>query len=453
MATSLPTTETRRTILSELSQQAVNWSGAVGEIAFLEALWDLNKLPSHDQRFDTAVRDIRQHRINNHDWDDDWMYGDSRFDLLRCDGEQFLRFLCHMIHPVVRRDADEAEALLRFFNACLATDGLELAPADRLPTLDGRERVTYAARTKRRNATAIDLPRFTRLSEPAALEEHLNRIEAGIESDPALAIASSKELIESLCKQILGDFGQEYTDGDEVLDLYKKAASVLRINAESVPTSAKGSQSAQRTLKALVTTVQSLAELRNELGLGHGRSRRSPALSRHARLAATAARGVTEFVLETWHVRREREQPAPMASRAGQTEPGTQGPRLQKFREGDHVEHPTFGSGTIVKSTLTATDEELVVHFDKAGLKILSGTVAPLRTGRRPTSAGHAEPATHGSRVRKFHEGQQVEHPTFGTGTIVKSTLTATDEELVVRFEKVGLKILSGTVAPLKTGF
>lgn len=378
---SLPATETRQTILSELSQQAVDWSGAVGEIAFLEALWDLNKMPSLDHRFTSALRDIRQHRINNHDWDDDWIYADSRFDLLHCDGEQFLRFLCHMVHPVVRRDADEAETLLRFFNACLAKDGLELVPADRLPTLDGRARFTFAPRRKRKQV-ALDLPRFTQLSEPAALEEHLKRIEPGIEDDPALAIASSKELIESLCKQILDDFGQKYTNADDVLDLYKKTADVLRISAESVPTSAKGSQSAQRTLKSLVTTVHSLAELRNELGLGHGRQQPSAALSRHARLAATAARGVTEFVLETWHVRREREQPAPTLSATGQATPTSPGSRVKRFHEGERVAHPTFGAGTIVKSTFTATDEELLIRFDQAGLKILSGTVAPLKTNR-----------------------------------------------------------------------
>jgi hypothetical protein len=32
----------------------------------------------------------------------------------------------------------------------------------------------------------------------------------------------------------------------------------------------------------------------------------------------------------------------------------------------------------VIKSTLTRTDEELVVKFDRAGLKILSGTLAPL---------------------------------------------------------------------------
>ena len=53
-------------------------------------------------------------------------------------------------------------------------------------------------------------------------------------------------------------------------------------------------------------------------------------------------------------------------------------PPVQRFATGDRVTHPAFGSGTVVKSTLTRTDEELVVKFDKAGLKILSGLLAPL---------------------------------------------------------------------------
>ena len=53
-------------------------------------------------------------------------------------------------------------------------------------------------------------------------------------------------------------------------------------------------------------------------------------------------------------------------------------PPVQRFTIGDRVSHPAFGSGTVVKSTLTRTDEELVVKFDKAGLKILSGMLAPL---------------------------------------------------------------------------
>jgi len=74
-----------------------------------------------------------------------------------------------------------------------------------------------------------------------------------------------------------------------------------------VPASAKGSAAAQRVLQNLMTVVQGLAELRNELGLGHGRTAPSPAYARHARLAANAARTVVEFVLETWHDRESAE--------------------------------------------------------------------------------------------------------------------------------------------------
>src|SRR5487761_428716 len=53
-------------------------------------------------------------------------------------------------------------------------------------------------------------------------------------------------------------------------------------------------------------------------------------------------------------------------------------PPVQRFSSGDRVSHPAFGAGVVVKSTLTRTDEELVIKFDKVGLKILSGMIAPL---------------------------------------------------------------------------
>jgi DNA helicase-2/ATP-dependent DNA helicase PcrA len=53
-------------------------------------------------------------------------------------------------------------------------------------------------------------------------------------------------------------------------------------------------------------------------------------------------------------------------------------PPVQRYQEGDRVNHPKFGAGSVMKSTLTRTDEELVVRFDRAGVKILSGSIAPL---------------------------------------------------------------------------
>ncbi len=54
------------------------------------------------------------------------------------------------------------------------------------------------------------------------------------------------------------------------------------------------------------------------------------------------------------------------------------GPPRQRFRPGDVVEHAIFGPGVVMKSTLTRTDEELVVRFERSGVKIISGSLAPL---------------------------------------------------------------------------
>jgi hypothetical protein len=56
-------------------------------------------------------------------------------------------------------------------------------------------------------------------------------------------------------------------------------------------------------------------------------------------------------------------------------------PPVQRFAAGDRVTHPTFGSGTVLKSTLTRVDEELVVQFQRVGVKILSAGLAPLQKG------------------------------------------------------------------------
>jgi ATP-dependent DNA helicase UvrD/PcrA len=61
-----------------------------------------------------------------------------------------------------------------------------------------------------------------------------------------------------------------------------------------------------------------------------------------------------------------------------QVEAAPAAPPVQRFSSGDRVTHPAFGAGVVVKSTLTRTDEELLIKFDKVGLKILSGMLAPL---------------------------------------------------------------------------
>ncbi len=295
------TAVTRRDILDMLVIDGVRWAGRLSEPDFLARIWNLTEMPSTDSRYSNAAGDIYQHRVNNFDWEDDWLFSDPRFNLQGCADERFLEFLIQVIHPIVRPDADEAAAIAARFNDSLRADGFMLISARRM---SGRS--MYAATkitSTHEPSQALRLDDRSLLDDPRALMDHLDRVGRTIQTDPPAAISAAKELVESTCKIILERTGTPYSNADDLPALYKKVAEVLRLNAEAVPDSAPGSKSAQRTLRTLATTVQSLAELRNALGLGHGRATPSPALERHARLSFNACVTVVEFLLDTWHAR------------------------------------------------------------------------------------------------------------------------------------------------------
>ncbi|MGV0737524.1 abortive infection family protein [Mycobacterium syngnathidarum] len=307
MSTNLITQVTRRKIFDMITLSDVFWPGRLEEPDFLARIYDLGSIASRDTRFKDAAGDIRQHRVNNpDDWPDDWIFTDSRFELREGDDEFVLRFLAEMLHPVVRPDDEEVTRLLKSFNEALARDGYELYPADWISghaVYGWRRRGTfYGANPELRLRERALVP------DPEVLEEHLARIRDSLGSDPAAAISSSKNLIESLFRIILDWSGITYGPRDDIPQLYRQVADLLELKADSVPGSAKGSESAQQILRTLVTTIQSLAELRNQLGIGHGQSTRSVALTRHARLALNATVTVAEFVLDTWQARVDAER-------------------------------------------------------------------------------------------------------------------------------------------------
>jgi AbiJ N-terminal domain 3 len=114
---------TRRSIVDFFTMSQTHWSGRLQDNEFLARLYDLNSLPSHDYRYRTASSDIFQHRVRNSDWENDWVFHDSRFNLLYESDEEFLRFLCETVHPIVRPDPDDARKLVEVYNKELAPDG------------------------------------------------------------------------------------------------------------------------------------------------------------------------------------------------------------------------------------------------------------------------------------------------------------------------------------------
>lgn len=117
---------TRRSILDLLSTGADHWAGRLQEDEFLARLYDLTAMLSTDHRLRNAASDIHQHRINYQDWKDDWVFYDRRFNLLRAPDEEFLRFLCETVHPVIRPDTERVQHLVDAYNRELAADGWSL---------------------------------------------------------------------------------------------------------------------------------------------------------------------------------------------------------------------------------------------------------------------------------------------------------------------------------------
>jgi hypothetical protein len=290
---------TRRNIIDALcrTEPFIPWHGRLGEIEFLARLFDLEALPSTDGRFRDAAGDIWQHRVSNYDWEYDWVYTDPRFNLLYGADEVFLRFLCEMVHPVVRPDLDQVAYLVNLFNDNLVVDGWELVERTRLsgrpmfaarPLLVGAGLSIASARTV---ATALDAGYIT---------QQITRMESAVESDPELAVGTAKEFVETVCKTILHERGVAYSEGEDFPKLVRMTLKELKLAPDDIPNHAKASETIRILLQNFATIANGLAELRNPYGTGHGKEARSKGLrARHARLAVGAASTLAVFLFET----------------------------------------------------------------------------------------------------------------------------------------------------------
>ncbi|MEU9797028.1 Shedu anti-phage system protein SduA domain-containing protein [Streptomyces sparsogenes] len=124
------TTVTRRDIFSYLRGISSPWWGKLDEVTFLEDLYDLDRPTVDNSRLPTVRADIQQHRINNYDLDDDWIFEDSRLELSDGPDEVLLAFLARMVHPEVAASVEEAMKQVEELNRLLASDGWGLRSYD-----------------------------------------------------------------------------------------------------------------------------------------------------------------------------------------------------------------------------------------------------------------------------------------------------------------------------------
>lgn len=136
----------------------------------------------------------------------------------------------------------------------------------------------------------------------AELNQQVARIMKSINDDPALAIGSSKELLETVMKTILGD--GNYGRDDDIPKLLKMTQTRLHLDPKTTP--AIGVLS--RTLSNLGQVVVGVDEVRNLVGTGHGRSGGPQVDSIHAELVVNAAAAIGTYFLRVWEQRRAAER-------------------------------------------------------------------------------------------------------------------------------------------------
>ncbi len=188
----------------------------------------------------------------------------------------------NIINDIIEYDARTANTLLNFLkrDGFVYKDG-RLEPGSEMPTSMGLKSL----------ANELDADELSR---------QINRIESNVDSDPALALGTAKELVETCCKTILKERGEAIPKNADVGQLVKATMKTLSLLPDSIPDSAKGAQTIKRTLSNLAAVTQGLAELRNLYGTGHGKHGKSKAIRpRHARLAAGAAISLATFLFET----------------------------------------------------------------------------------------------------------------------------------------------------------
>ncbi|WP_171228422.1 MULTISPECIES: abortive infection family protein [unclassified Ruegeria] len=293
------TRQIRNNIFDGLRLERIFYAGELGDVDFLGRLYDLRELPSYDQRFKTADQDIWQHCENNNDWPIDWVFADARFNLLGCSDDAFLRFLCETVHPVVRPDAFEAAKIVGHYNDQLGRASWKLVESQKIA---GRA-VFIAQRT---NEFHSQIQRASTVAEKLSsnwMQAEIRRIQDSIETDPALAIGTAKDLVESCCKTILAQLpnADAPQKSDDLPTLSKKLCKALALVPEGVPKEAKGAGSIKRTLSNLASITKGISELRGLYGSGHGRDGKHIGLEpRHARLAASCAIAFVDFATETY---------------------------------------------------------------------------------------------------------------------------------------------------------
>lgn len=262
------TTITRRNIADAIIIAKLWYHGRMTEPDFLSRLFDLNKLPSKDYRYANAYDDIHKHMVMNNDWEPDWVFTDNRLNLMHCDDEMYLKFLCEIMHPAVRNSEDELQQFLSIYNKNLEADGFEIIQTDEIsgkPVFSGRQKVIGQAHLA---AKKFEIKKYLNTEY---VNSKINTMNDAVNKDTDLAIGTAKELLETTCKSILKQKGVKPNPNWTLPKLVNETTATLDFKPKEAEDPEKADKSIRQILGGISTIIYGVAELRNAYGTGHGK--------------------------------------------------------------------------------------------------------------------------------------------------------------------------------------
>jgi hypothetical protein len=158
----------------------------------------------------------------------------------------------------------------------------------------------FALQDRVDSASSIVEPALCALPDAASIRDNLRRLDSNVDADPRLAVSVAKDLVESTAKLVLRERGETYTDKEDLPPLVSRAQQALKLHAAGVPGDTEEAKALKTILSSLTRLTQGVTELRNKVGVGHGRASVPEWVRpRHARLAAGAAVTWCNLMLET----------------------------------------------------------------------------------------------------------------------------------------------------------
>jgi AbiJ N-terminal domain 3/Abortive infection C-terminus len=288
---------TRRNIADELSVGKLNYHGRLDEPDFLSRLFDLKRLPSRDSRYANAYDDIYKHMIMNNDWEADWVFTDTRFNLIHSPDEEYLRFLVETLHPAARMDEAEIIKMQELYNNHLVADGYEIIQVSEIsgkPVFEGRQKVIGMSHLIAKKAE------IKKYLNTEYVNNKINLMNESVSTDTDLAIGTAKELIETACKSILKKHGSESNPEWNLGKLLKETSEILDFKPKKASDPDNADTSIKQILKGITTMINGVAELRNAYGTGHGKDADFKMLeSKYAKLIVGTVSELVVFLLAT----------------------------------------------------------------------------------------------------------------------------------------------------------